>query len=223
LMIRRPLFRWSVPRAFGRTSLNSRPSKVKIGGRRVHRLVAISPRARRDAEQACCDPRRGCAPKLAPKATKAAGRQISGFRPFLSQDRLGQALRHRRGTGRRRTGALRRASTYCVPTPRSPPLQVMLRYRDLLRVEQFVCAKSRPCSPTRPDLPQQRHGDPRPLCSALFWRCLLAKELEDRLRRQGVAAEWGDIPARSRPVAADPARAGWQALPAAHPHHRRRR
>ena len=71
------------------------------------------------------------------------------------------------------------------------PLQVMLRYRDLLRVEQLL-RQAKAVLATRPiyhssDMAIRGHV----FCS--FLALLLAKELEDRLHRYGVAAEWGDI------------------------------
>ena len=71
------------------------------------------------------------------------------------------------------------------------PLQVMLRYRDLLRVEQLL-RQAKAVFATRPiyhssDMAIRGHV----FCS--FLALLLAKELEDRLRRHGIAAEWDDI------------------------------
>src|SRR5580704_17327359 len=71
------------------------------------------------------------------------------------------------------------------------PLQVMLRYRDLLRVEQLL-RQAKAVLATRPiyhssDIAIRGHV----FCS--FLALLLAKELEDRLHRHAVAAEWGDI------------------------------
>jgi len=71
------------------------------------------------------------------------------------------------------------------------PLQVMLRYRDLLRVEQLF-RQAKAVLATRPiyhssDMAIRGHV----FCS--FLALLLAKELEDRLHRHGIAAEWGDI------------------------------
>jgi hypothetical protein len=68
----------------------------------------------------------------------------------------------------------------------------MLRYRDLLRVEQLL-RQAKGVLATRPiyhssDIAIRGHV----FCS--FLALLLAKELEDRLHRHGVAAEWGDIP-----------------------------
>src|SRR6266699_2195460 len=71
------------------------------------------------------------------------------------------------------------------------PLQVMLRYRDLLRVEQLF-RQAKAVLATRPiyhssDMAIRGHV----FCS--FLALLLAKELEDRLHRHGIAAEWDDI------------------------------
>src|SRR5580692_8923182 len=67
----------------------------------------------------------------------------------------------------------------------------MLRYRDLLRVEQLL-RQAKAVLATRPiyhssDIAIRGHV----FCS--FLALLLAKELEDRLHRHAVAAEWGDI------------------------------
>src|SRR2546423_1742217 len=71
------------------------------------------------------------------------------------------------------------------------PLQVMLRYRDLLRVEQLF-RQAKAVLATRPiyhssDMAIRGHV----FCS--FLALLLVKELEDRLHRHNIAAEWDDI------------------------------
>ena len=71
------------------------------------------------------------------------------------------------------------------------PLQVMRRYRDLLRVEQLF-RQAKAVLATRPiyhssDMAIRGHV----FCS--FLALLLAKELEQRLHRHDIAAEWGDI------------------------------
>ena len=71
------------------------------------------------------------------------------------------------------------------------PLQVMRRYRDLLRVEQLF-RQAKAVLATRPiyhssDMAIRGHV----FCSFLAF--LLAKELEERLHRHDIAAEWGDI------------------------------
>ena len=71
------------------------------------------------------------------------------------------------------------------------PLQVMLRYRDLLRVEQLF-RQAKVVLATRPiyhssDMAIRGHV----FCS--FLALLLVKELEDRLHRHNIAAEWDDI------------------------------
>jgi hypothetical protein len=70
-------------------------------------------------------------------------------------------------------------------------LQAMLRYRDLLRVEQLM-RQLKAVLATRPiyhssDMAIRGHV----FCS--FLALVLAKELEERLDRHGIAAEWGDI------------------------------
>ena len=70
------------------------------------------------------------------------------------------------------------------------PLQVMRRYRDLLRVEQLF-RQAKAVLATRPiyhssDMAIRGHV----FCS--FLALLLAKELEERLHRHDIAAEWGD-------------------------------
>src|SRR5947207_1021534 len=72
-----------------------------------------------------------------------------------------------------------------------PPLQVMLRYRALPRVEQFsrqakAVLATRPTS-RRSAMAIRGHV----FCSLLA--LLLVKELEDRLHRHNLAAEWDDI------------------------------
>jgi len=71
------------------------------------------------------------------------------------------------------------------------PLQVMLHYRDLLRVEQLF-RQAKAVLATRPiyhssDMAIRGHV----FCS--FLALLLVKELEDRLHRHNIAAEWDDI------------------------------
>lgn len=70
-------------------------------------------------------------------------------------------------------------------------LQAMLRYRDLLRVEQLM-RQLKAVLATRPiyhssDAAIRGHV----FCS--FLALVLARELEERLDRHGIAAEWGDI------------------------------
>src|SRR6201987_5076072 len=71
------------------------------------------------------------------------------------------------------------------------PLHVMLRYRDLLRVEQLF-RQAKAVLATRPiyhssDMAIRGHV----FCS--FLALLLVKELEDRLHRHNITAEWDDI------------------------------
>src|SRR5271163_4489930 len=172
-----------VPRASGDlTELEAK--QVKIGGRRyiVCRNLA---EARRDAEQraAILD---GLRTKLAQGDKALVGN--SGFRRYLKT----VSARHFAIDEARVTDDARFDGLYVLRTnTKITPLQVMLRYRDLLRVEQLL-RQAKAVLATRPiyhssDMAIRGHV----FCS--FLALLLAKELEDRLRRQGVAAEWGDI------------------------------
>ena len=101
------------------------------------------------------------------------------------------------------------------------PLQVMLRDRDLLRVEQLL-RQAKAVFATRPiyhssDIAIRGHV----FCS--FLALLLAKELEDRLHRHGVAAEWGDILRDLDRLQEIEIEQDGQALPVAYPDYRRRR
>ena len=172
-----------VPRASGDlTELEAK--QVKIGGRRyiVCRNLA---EARRDAEQraAILD---GLRTKLAQGDKALVGN--SGFRRYLKT----VSARHFAIDEARVADDARFDGLYVLRTnTKITPLQVMLRYRDLLRVEQLL-RQAKAVLATRPiyhssDMAIRGHV----FCS--FLALLLAKELEDRLRRQGVAAEWGDI------------------------------
>ena len=172
-----------VPRASGDlTELEAK--QVKIGGRRyiVCRNLA---EARRDAEQraAILD---GLRAKLAQGDKALVGN--SGFRRYLKT----VSARHFAIDEARVADDARFDGLYVLRTnTKITPLQVMLRYRDLLRVEQLL-HQAKAVLATRPiyhssDMAIRGHV----FCS--FLALLLAKELEDRLRRQGVAAEWGDI------------------------------
>ena len=172
-----------VPRASGDlTELEAK--QVKIGGRRyiVCRNLA---EARRDAEQraAILD---GLRTKLAQADKALVGN--SGFRRYLKT----VSARHFAIDEARVADDARFDGLYVLRTnTKITPLQVMLRYRDLLRVEQLL-RQAKAVLATRPiyhssDMAIRGHV----FCS--FLALLLAKELEDRLRRQGVAAEWGDI------------------------------
>jgi Transposase DDE domain len=172
-----------VPRASGDlTELEAK--QVKIGVRRyiVCRNLA---EARRDAEQrvAILD---GLRTKLAQGDKALVGN--SGFRRYLKT----VSARHFAIDEARVADDARFDGLYVLRTnTKITPLQVMLRYRDLLRVEQLL-RQAKAVLATRPiyhssDMAIRGHV----FCS--FLALLLAKELEDRLRRQGVAAEWGDI------------------------------
>ena len=178
-----------VPRVSGElTELEAK--QVKIGNRRyiVCRNLA---EARRDAEQrsAILD---GLRAKLAqgdkaqPAPAKAGGN--SGFRRYLKT----VSAEHFAIDETRVAEDARFHGLYVLRTnTKLTPLQVMLRYRDLLRVEQLF-RQAKAVLATRPiyhssDMAIRGHV----FCS--FLALLLAKELEDRLHRHGIAAEWGDI------------------------------
>ncbi|HVH83565.1 MAG TPA: IS1634 family transposase, partial [Steroidobacteraceae bacterium] len=172
-----------VPRAAGvLTELEAK--QVKIGERRyiVCRNLA---EARRDAEQraAILD---GLRAKLAQGDKALVGN--SGFRRYLKTI----SARHFAIDEERVTEDARFDGLYVLRTnTKLTPLQVMLRYRDLLRVEQLF-RQAKAVLATRPiyhssDMAIRGHV----FCS--FLALLLVKELEDRLRRNGVATEWGDI------------------------------
>ena len=180
---RTPFVPLVVPRASGDlTELEAK--QVKIGDRRyiVCRNLA---EARRDAEQrtAILD---GLRAKLAQGDKALVGN--SGFRRYLKT----VAAEHFAIDETRVAEDARFDGLYVLRTnSKITPLQVMLRYRDLLRVEQLL-RQAKAVLATRPiyhssDMAIRGHV----FCS--FLALLLAKELEDRLRRQGIAAEWGDI------------------------------
>jgi transposase len=172
-----------VPRAAGvLTELEAK--QVNIGERRyiVCRNLA---EARRDAEQraAILDRLRA---RLAQGDKALVGN--SGFRRYLKT----VSARHFAIDEERVAEDARFDGLYVLRTnTKLTPLQVMLRYRDLLRVEQLF-RQAKAVLATRPiyhssDMAIRGHV----FCS--FLALLLAKELEDRLRRYGVATEWGDI------------------------------
>jgi hypothetical protein len=178
-----PLVPLVVPRASGElTELEAK--QVKIGDRRyiVCRNLA---EARRDAEQrnAILD---GLRAKLAQGDKALVGN--SGFRRYLKT----VSAEHFAIDETRVTEDARFDGLYVLRTnTKLTPLQVMLRYRDLLRVEQLF-RQAKAVLATRPiyhssDMAIRGHV----FCS--FLALLLAKELEDRLHRHGIAAEWGDI------------------------------
>jgi len=180
---RTPFVPLVVPRASGDlTELEAK--QVKIGNRRyiVCRNLA---EARRDAEQrtAILD---GLRAKLAQGDKALVGN--SGFRRYLKT----VSAEHFAIDEARVAEDARFDGLYVLRTnSKITPLQVMLRYRDLLRVEQLL-RQAKAVLATRPiyhssDMAIRGHV----FCS--FLALLLAKELEDRLRRQGIAAEWGDI------------------------------
>jgi hypothetical protein len=172
-----------VPRASGvLTELEAK--QVKIGDRRyiVCRNLA---EARRDAEQRATilD---GLRAKLAQGDKALVGN--SGFRRYLKTVSAEHfAIDETRVAEDARFDGLNVLRTNTKITP----LQALLRYRDLLRVEQLF-RQAKAVLATRPiyhssDMAIRGHV----FCS--FLALLLAKELEDRLHRHEVAAEWGDI------------------------------
>ena len=172
-----------VPRASGDlTELEAK--QVKIGKRRYIVCRNLT-EARRDAEQraAILD---GLRAKLAHGDKALVGN--SGFRRYLKT----VSAEHFAIDEARVAEDARFDGLYVLRTnTKITPLQVMLRYRDLLRVE-LLLRQAKAVLATRPiyhssDMAIRGHV----FCS--FLALLLAKELEDRLRRQGIAAEWGDI------------------------------
>ena len=180
---RTPFVPLVVPRASGDlTELEAK--QVKIGDRRyiVCRNLA---EARRDAEQrtAILD---GLPAKLA-QGDKALVAN-SGFRRYLKT----VSVEHFAVDETRVAEDARFDGLYVLRTnTKLTPLQVMLRYRDLLRVEQLF-RQAKAVLATRPiyhssDMAIRGHV----FCS--FLALLLVKELEDRLHRHNIAAEWDDI------------------------------
>ena len=172
-----------VPRASGDlTELEAK--QVKIGDRRYIVCRNLT-EARRDAEQraAILD---GLRAKLTQGDKALVGN--SGFRRYLKT----VSAEHFAIDEARVAEDARFDGLYVLRTnTKITPLQVMLRYRDLLRVE-LLLRQAKAVLATRPiyhssDMAIRGHV----FCS--FLALLLAKELEDRLRRHGVAAEWGDI------------------------------
>src|SRR5215469_17181139 len=172
-----------VPRVSGElTELEAK--QVKIGNRRdiVCRNLA---EAQRDAEQrsAILD---GLRAKLAQGDKALVGN--SGLRRYLKT----VSAEHFAVDETRVAEEARFDGLYVLRTnTKLTPLQVMLRYRDLLRVEQLF-RQAKAVLATRPiyhssDMAIRGHV----FCS--FLALLLVKELEDRLHRHGVATEWGDI------------------------------
>ena len=180
-----------VPRASGDlTELEAK--QVEIGDRRyiVCRNLA---EARRDAEQraAILDGLRTKLAQSLPPAKAGGDKALvgnSGFRRYLKT----VSAEHFAIDEARVADDARFDGLYVLRTnTKITPLQVMLRYRDLLRVEQLF-RQAKAVLATRPiyhssDMAIRGHV----FCS--FLALLLAKELEDRLHRYGIAAEWGDI------------------------------
>src|SRR6201997_2902393 len=165
-----------VPRVSGElTELEAK--QVKIGSRRyiVCRNLA---EARRDAEQRSANLAQGATALVGTSGCRRYLKTVSAEHFAIDETRVAEDARF--------------DGLYVLRTnTKITPLQVMLRYRDLLRVEQLL-RQAKAVLATRPiyhssDIAIRGHV----FCS--FLALLLAKELEDRLHRHGVAAEWGDI------------------------------
>src|SRR5258706_1164927 len=141
--------------------------------------------ARRDAEQRSAI-RDGLRAKLAQGDKALVGNR--GFRRYLKT----VSAEHFAVDETRVAEDARFDGLYVLRTnTKLTPLQVMLRYRDLLRVEQLF-RQAKAVLATRPiyhssDMAIRGHV----FCS--FLALLLVKELEDRLHRHNIAAEWDDI------------------------------
>src|SRR5580692_8404584 len=171
-------------RARGQAGQNRQPT--------VHRL-SQSRRGAARCRAAQCHPRRAARqarPK--PALAKAGGDKAlvgnSGFRRYLKT----VSAEHFAVDEARVAEDARFDGLYVLRTnTKLTPLQVMLRYRDLLRVEQLF-RQAKAVLATRPiyhssDMAIRGHV----FCS--FLALLLVKELEDRLHRHNIAAEWDDI------------------------------
>src|SRR3984893_4018372 len=169
-------------RARGQAGQNRQPT--------VHRLS----QSRRGAARCRAAPSStGCAPSSPkPAPAKAGGDKAlvgnSGFRRYLKT----VSAEHFAVDEARVAEDARFDGLYVLRTnTKLTPLQVMLRYRDLLRVEQLF-RQAKAVLATRPiyhssDMAIRGHV----FCS--FLALLLVKELEDRLHRHNIAAEWDDI------------------------------
>jgi len=181
-MIRRPLSAGRAAgfgrahRARGQAGQNRQPT--------VHRL-SQSRRGAARCRAAQCHPRRA-ARQLAQGDKALVGN--GGFRRYLKT----VSPKHFAVDETRVAEDARFDGLYVLRTnTKLTPLQVMLRYRDLLRVEQLF-RQAKAVLATRPiyhssDMAIRGHV----FCS--FLALLLVKELEDRLHRHNIAAEWDDI------------------------------
>jgi hypothetical protein len=173
----------AVPRGSGAlTELEAK--QVKLAGKRyiVCRNLA---EARRDAEQraAILEALRG---KLAQGDKALVGN--SGFRRYLKTPGGEHFALDEERVAR---DAVFDGLYVLRTNTKLTALQAMLRYRDLLRVEQLM-RQIKAVLATRPiyhssDMAIRGHV----FCS--FLALVLARELEERLDRHGIAAEWGDI------------------------------
>jgi len=178
----RPLSRWSC-RGLRASSPSSRPSKSTSASGATRLSQSRRGPARRRAAR--------CHPRWAARQARQGDKALvgnSGFRRYLKT----VSARHFAIDEERVAEDARFDGLYVLRTnTKLTPLQVMLRYRELLRVEQLF-RQAKAVLATRPiyhssDMAIRGHV----FCS--FLALLLVKELEDRLRRHGVATEWGDI------------------------------
>src|ERR1700692_1283093 len=174
-MIRRPLSRWSC-RGLRASSPNSRPSRSKSPPDGTS-SVAISPR--RGAMPSSAVPSStGCAPS-SPKATRrSSATAVSAAISRPSRPSTSPSTRRGSPKTRALTGSM-----CCAPTPSSP------RFRSCCAIATY-CGSSSCSARPRPCLPLMAIRG-HVFCS--FLALLLVKELEDRLHRHNIAAEWDDI------------------------------
>src|SRR6202022_1448749 len=182
-MIRRPLFRWSC-RGFRASSPSSRPSRSESATDGTS-SVAISPR--RGAMPSSAVPSStGCAPS-SPKATKrSSATAVSAAISRPSRPSTSPSTRRGSPKTRALTGSM-----CCAPTPSSP------RFRSCCAIATY-CGSSSCSARPRPCLPLVQSTTAATWPFAATWFCsflalLLVKELEDRLHRHNIAAEWDDI------------------------------
>ena len=84
------------------------------------------------------------------------------------------------------------ASSCCAPTPKSPPLQVVLRYRNLLLAVEDAFKTAKALLATRPIFHKTDAGI-RGHVFCTFLALVLRKELFDRLAARHSRLEWQRI------------------------------
>ena len=189
---RRPSSRWSC-RGFRASSPSSRPSRSKSATDGTS-SVAISPR--RGAMPSSATPSStGLRTTLAPKACPREGGGRQGARrqqrfPPLSQDRHRPSTSPltRRGSPRTRASM---GTTCCAPNTKLTPLPGGHAAQPRLATGRAVVPPSQGRARHAPDLPQQRHGHPRPRVLLLPGPPARQGTLENRLHRHDIAAEMG--------------------------------